>query len=233
MTRWDILQTIRKYLFDKNTTIFSDNELYQIMDKAAKQYCADTKIYKRHSDFVPAGDGTFLYPEDYICFESGYNESGVEVSITCSHDLAEKVPNYSIVTGEARFIYDDTSTDRYFRMCPTPESSVVKYYLTTDYGVTENDFGVEIYGESYGCPYEVFTYNYVGDFQYVCDVAAEKIFDSMAIVYLSLSYAYLVDTEFSNPDLSNFYLGQYNGRVAKFNQIKTKNNGYNNVSIFY
>ena len=234
MDKKNFLLMVRNYLYDTSSLVWNDNELLEMIENAVKAYSEDTKFFHAQADFVAEKDGTYIYPDDFICFNTGWNSKGISVNAVSSYELGYYYPDPMNIKGYPEFIYDDVSDKNRFRLCPDPAGLQGVSEQVFDYGVLlDGDYGTETYSGKYGVVFSVTNYEFVGDMMYSRYASFEEIKDYTALIYHVLFQAFDTDSEFSNSDKAAFYKNMYKSRVAMFNQVKYKHNGRSAANRFF
>lgn len=234
MDKRNFLLMVRNYLYDTSSLVWNDSELLQMTENAVKAYSEDTKFFHSQADFVPEKDGTYIYPDDFICFNAGWNSDSVSVKAVSSYELEYYFPDPMNIKGLPEFIYDDISDKKQFRLCPDPVNMQNVTEQVYDYGVLQDgDYGTVKNAVEYGVVYSVINYEFVGDMMYSRYASFEEIRDYMALIYHVLFQAFDTDAEFSDHSKAAYYKSMYKSRVAMFNQVKYKHNGRSAANHFF
>lgn len=234
MDRKNFIAMVRNYLYDTSSNIWRDDELLEMTENAVKAYSEDTKFFHAHVDFVPEKDGTYYYPDDFICFNAGWNSEQGSIKAVSSHELEYYFPDPMNLKGIPDFIFDDISDKRKFKLCPNPaDMQDVQEYIS-GYGIiSDGEYGTEKSSGLYGVVYTITNYEFTGDMMYSRYAAFEEIKDHTALLYHVLFQAFDTDAEFSDSDKAAYYKQMYKTRIAMFNQIKYKHNGIVSVNHFF
>lgn len=234
MDRKNFVSMVRNYLYDTSELVWKDDELDGMIDKAVKAYSEDTNFFHATVAFVPATDGKYYYPEDFIRFNAGWNSEGIQIKASSEHELEYFFPDPLGIKGVPSFIFDDISDRRKFRLCPDPAVIQNAQHVNTDYGIrSDAGYGTESSSGQYGVVLSVTTFQFVGDMMYSRYACFEEIKDYTALLYHVLFQSFDTDSEFSSPDKASYYKDMYKKRVAMFNQVKYKNNGSTFVNKFF
>lgn len=234
MDRKNFISMVRNYLYDTSEMVWKDDELSQMIDKAVKAYSEDTIFFHSIAAFVPDTDGRYHYPDDFICFNAGWNSEGIQIKASSEKELEYFFSDPLDMNGVPSFIYDDISDRRKFRLCPDPAAIQDAQHIIFDYGIREDDdYGTENSSGKYGVVLSVTSFQFVGDMMYSRYADFEEIKDYTALIYHVLFQAFDTDSEFSSPDKAAYYKEMYKKRVAMFNQVKNKNNGSTFVNKFF
>lgn len=235
MNKKNFISMVRYYLYDTSSLIWEDNELIKMTDNAAKAYSEDTKFFHAKENFVPEKDGSYIYPDDFICFNAGWNSEGVSIRAVSSRELEYHFPDPMNIKGNPEFIYDDISDKKRFRLCPDPANMQnAKEQIYDGYGIfADGGFGTETDSGKYGIIFSVTDYNFIGDMVYARYALFEEIKDYVALIFHVLFQAFDTDSEFSDPEKAAYYKNMYKSRVAMFNQVKYKHNGRTAANHFF
>ena len=234
MDKRNFLLMVRNYLYDTSSLVWNDSELLQMTENAVKAYSEDTKFFHSQADFVPEKDGTYIYPDDFICFNAGWNSESISVKAISSYELEYYFPDPMNIKGCPEFIYDDISDKKHFRLCPDPAGMQNMSEEVYDYGILQDgDYGTESNSGRYGVVYSVVNYEFVGDMMYSRYASFEEIHDYVALIYHVLFQAFDTDAEFSDHSKAAYYKSMYKSRVAMFNQVKYKHNGRSAANHFF
>lgn len=226
----ELKNIVRRYLLDPDGKVWNDDELEQMIRRAARRYSEDAACFHGFFDFVPEADGSYVYPEDFISFLVGWNKDGRDVFAGAEYE----VPGWEMERpGAPRIIYDDLTGPGKYRLAPNPAGEQARINLTIDaFGeVIPPQFGVVDCGPGVVC--RAIGYNFAGDAVYVRYAEAREIRDYMALVYHALYQAHSTDAELSNPSYAQWCLARYNERVAMFRQVKHKNSGLARPGNFF
>ena len=223
MLRSEYIQKIRLFLRDTKGKIFEDAELLSMLDKAARNYSADTGAYRGKFTFIVSSDRVCTLPGNYLGFLAGWNGDGRHVEPISCNELYRYYGNYSVVSGEPEFVYENIDSIGTFRLCPNPyiQQNLRIYQPYFPYGlVVCANYGIPLWCNDYGIPHKIYRYKNCGEAVYVRLEEAEKISDYMALIYNVLYQAYSVDSEFQNLSKAELYNTQYKKRIARFGQVK-------------
>lgn len=234
MDRKNFLSMVRSYLYDTGSLVWLDDELSEMTDNAVRAYSEDTKFFHAQIDFVPSEDGKYYYPDDFICFNAGWNAQGMSVKAASSHELEYYYPDPMNIKGVPDFIVDDIFDKTQYKLCPDPKDFQNVKFENYGYGVVSDDeYGTESDSGQYGVVLTVISYQFVGDMMYSRYGSFEEIKDYTALIYHVLFQAFDVDSEFADQNKAAYYKHMYKTRVAMFNQVKYKHNGRTAANQFF
>lgn len=234
MDKKNFISMVRNYLYDTNVLVWKDDELYKMTDSAVKAYSEDTKFFHSVFELVPDFYGGYRYPDDFICFNAGWNAKNFKIKAISEHELEYYFPDPMNLKGYPDFIFDDISDRGKFRLCPNPEDLQNCHHEVYGYGVLDNgEYGTEKDSGEYGVVYTITSFQFAGDIMYSRYAAFEEIKDYTALLYHVLFQAFDTDSEFSAPEKAAYYKQMYNSRIAMFNQVKYKHNGRSSVNNFF
>jgi hypothetical protein len=227
-------EKLKMYLADPYGKIWSEDEIYKLLDEALKQYCIDSGLFVGRFDFCPDENGIYHYPDDYAGFMIGWNNDGQEITQSSSIDLFSKNHNNFYKKGNAEYIYDDMSSYGDFKLYPENNTQNITY-TTTDkqYGEIE-DSGYGVFADgAYGVTLSVSLFESAGEIYYHKLANYEDVKDCMAVICYALSLAYNTDADLANAENSNFWKKQYKNRIAVTGRIAYMNTGKNKTYNFY
>lgn len=235
MNRKNFISLVRNYLYDTDSLVWRDDELLEMTEHAVKAYSEDTRFFHSQIDFVPEKDGTYLYPENFICFNVGWNSEGANIRAVSSDEINYYFPDPLSIKGVPDFIFDDISTRGSFRLCPDPSlMQQINENVCDDYGVLYDDnYGTVKDSRQYGVLYSITSYNFAGDMMYSRYAEFEEIGDYLALLYHVLFQAFDVDSDFFDADKADYYKKMYKNRVSMFNQVKYKHCGQSALNKFF
>lgn len=224
----DIINKVRELLRDTQKKMWSDDELYLMLDAAVNQYSEDSGIFCGIFNIKPDINEKFNYPDDYIHFLYGWNDKGDSISPASIDDIWD-----INMRGDIRYIYDDASSKGQYEIYPLKNITVIHDNLSAEYGVYNYGYGVLVKPFDYGLAFSVCGYNFAGDILYCRKAKVEEISDYTALIYKILELANLTDSEFADVNMATFFRNNYNARLARFKQNKHKTTGYYKTGIFY
>lgn len=221
------LERMREFLHDPEGKVWSDDELKDFLNDAAIQYCRDTGSFRSTASIQVDSTGVMKVPADYLEWVAGWNTLDQKIEAVKMDVASQWYGDFMTVKGTPRFVYEDIDSIGSFRLCPIPENSSISITIVvagqgtpiaSDYGIPSNapSYGVATMFRSTGAS--------VGEMVYVKSESVDKIVDYMAILYLSISMAYDVDSDFQDGGKSSMYYEQYKNRIARFGQIRRGGN---------
>lgn len=235
MDKQDFLSIFRRYLSDPEKRIWSDDELDLLLDDARKQYCIDSALFTGKFFFAPDADGVYHYPEDYGSFLIGWDKAGREIIPSSAAELFDKQGRAADLKGNARFIYDDHSSNGNFMLYPKPSDNQHFKLLESEdfYGeVTDDAFGVLLTDE-FGTTLDIESFDYEGVIYYrrICDY--EEIKDYMGVICYALHLAYNTNTDVGSAETATAWRQQYKLRISIMGNISKSNTGLTRDGNYY
>lgn len=190
MEQNQLLSVVRRYLNDKSSLVWKDEELLRMIHTAVKCYSEDTGCFHGKFDFCPDANGFYSYPEDYICFQVGWNKEEHNVQAICSHELQRFYSDSLFVKGLPKFIFDDLDTNGQYRLCPNPIElqniqiadsdygdviisdpeicgTIIKSEIwkqSSDYGIISDEYGITSPGYAFGTILTITEYEFDGNY---------------------------------------------------------------------
>jgi hypothetical protein len=234
MNKAGYLKKMRLFLADPDGKIWSDTELYTLIDEALKQYCIDAGVFTGSFDLCPDSNGVYHYPDDFGKFLTGWNVQGDEITPSTARELFVRSHNSSDRTGDVRYIYDDLSAYGDFAVYPLPVNmqNIHHITITPEWGeIYNSDYGVFV-SDGYGTTENIDAFDYSGTIYYRKKGNCEDVKDYMAVICYALSAAYRADSDLANSDLSQYWKNIYKTRLAKLSRISCDNGG-KQVSVNY
>jgi hypothetical protein len=228
MKKEDIADKVRFYLHDENKVLWSDEELYFLIDEAALQYSKDTEIFCGVFNIHPDINGDLNYPDDYIHFLCGWNVNGQAIEAISVNDIWDFDRQ-----GEIECIYDDVSSAGTFEVYPEKDIKVSYNVATDDYGVLCHDYGLLEYPLEYGIVYSVAGFEFAGDIIYCRRADVQEIADYTALIYKTLELAHSTESEFADINMARLFRDSYTNRIARFKHNIKDISGYSATGIFY
>lgn len=235
MNKAEFINKLRMYLADKESRIWSDDELNHFIDEAIKKYSADSKAFTAHVDFAPDKNGRYVLPDDCAGIMVSWNDKGETIIPSSGNEIYLRSMKNACNQGSAEYIFNDYSNHNGIAFSPDPAESqdVVIYKHDSASGeVVTDEYGV-LLDNQYGVSTEIKSFNYAGVIYYNRTARCEEIRDYMAVIYYALSLAYSVDTELSNQETALFWQTQYQQRVCAFGRILKLNSGTSSTGNFY
>ena len=217
---------MREYLHDPDGKVWDEKELTDFLNDAAGQYCRDTGSFRATISIQVDANGVMKAPNDYLEWVAGWNSLDQKIEAVTLDVVADWYGDFMTVKGHPRFIYEDVDSIGSFRLCPIPEGGEGSITIVV---IGQGTPVASTYGIPKAASYGVATKFHgtgssAGEMVYVKSESVEKIVDYMAIIYLSISMAYDVDSDFQDNRKSAMYYEQYKNRIARFGQIRRGGN---------
>lgn len=109
MRKEEIKKIVRQYLFDVEGKVFDDEEILRWIEDAARSYSEDAECFAWHFEIRPDADGKYRYPDDYICYLTGWNADGLEIEPNGAEEIGKQKVNYRTAAGQPEWIFDGMS----------------------------------------------------------------------------------------------------------------------------
>lgn len=223
MTISEYLSRIRRYLYDPEGEVWSDDELLLLLDEAVRCFCADTGLYRGCISILTDNCGRVKMPRNYISLIAGWNpERSMKTVSVDVLDCARS--DYIIAEGMADYIYEDLDSGGTLRLCPNPNrrQNIRVYKPGGPYGIPVlSGYGIPFKAETYGIPVLICRFISAGDLVYIRVESPERIADYMSIICHVLYQAYLSDGDFQDENRAQGYYQIYKSRIDRLNQLRT------------
>ncbi len=222
----EYLKRMREYLHDPDGKVWDEKELIDFLNDAAIQYCRDTGSFRSTANILVDSSGMVRMPKVYLEWVAGWNNLDQKIEAVSLDVVSDWYGDFTTVRGTAKFAYEDMDTIGNFKLCPNPiDIAGTITIIVLGRGIpVEPTRGIPTRAELPGIPVQIMKGQSVGQMVYVKSESVEKIVDYMAILYLSISMAYDVDSDFQDNRKSAMYYEQYKNRIARFGQIRRGGN---------
>ena len=223
MTISEYLSRIRRYLYDPEGDVWSDDELLLLLDEAVRCFCADTGLYRGNVTILTDCSGRAKMPRNYISLVACWNPEREIKPVSVTALNAER-GDYSVAEGMADYAYEDLDSEGTLGFCPNPHrlQHVRVRHPWSAYGIPNLPrYGIPAETETYGIPRIIYRYIPAGDVVYIRVEELEQIADYMSVIYHVLYQAYLSDGDFQDESRAQGYHQIYQSRIARLNQLRT------------
>ena len=224
MKQNDLIKLLREYLHDPEGKVWSDTELVELLERAARDYSFDTQSFRTVYRPLVAADGRIKFPPAFAAVLAAWNDNHLPVDPANSGDAADAFGDFRNTAGDAQILYEDLDTFGVARLCPNParKQAVRRFAPADPYGViVRNGYGTWRPASGYGIPLAGAAYHAVIEIVYVRLAPPEEIDDYLALIAHAAAGAYSADSDFQNPDRAALYRGEYRRRTARANAART------------